>query len=166
MDSWIGASLKVLVDPGDNQASLESVHFPKLFEGRVAVLDVIRHLEAQLREYLLVGVAHAVVCSDRLAQSREVLLVLDLLEDGVSNEVGDRFSFKFGVLAHDFGVRFVKAHGHGGHGGLLGLNTTYSIALWGQCVMVGSYVWEDVRMIVGPLLDYRQWRYNCGGNRR
>ena len=44
MDSWIGASLKVLVDPGNNQASLEPFHFLQLLEGRVAVLDVVGHL--------------------------------------------------------------------------------------------------------------------------
>ena len=32
--------------------------------------------------------------------------------------------------------------------------------------MVASSVWAEVRLIMGPLLDYRQWRYNCGGNRR
>ena len=89
MDSWIGASLKVLVDPGNNQASLEPVHFPQLFEGSVAVLDGVGHLQAQLCEYLFVAVANAVVCGECFAQSGEVLLVLDLLEDGVSNEVGD-----------------------------------------------------------------------------
>lgn len=31
--------------------------------------------------------------------------------------------------------------------------------------MVASYVWEEVRMIMGALLDYRHWRYNYGGNR-
>jgi len=74
------------------------------------------------------------------AQRGEVLLVLDLLEDGVSNEVGDCFSLKFGLLAHDFGVCFVKVHGHGGHGDLLELNTMYSSSPWCQCAMVLSLV--------------------------
>ena len=138
MDSWIGASLKVLVDPGDNQASLESVHFLELFEGRVAVLDVIRHLEAQLCEHLFVAMANAVVCGECFAQGGEILLVLDLLEDRVSNEVGDCFSFKFGALAHDLGVCLVEPHSHGGHGGLPVVNTTYSSSSWCQCAMVLS----------------------------
>ena len=29
--------------------------------------------------------------------------------------------------------------------------------------MVASSVWEEVRPIMGPLLDYRQWRYKSGG---
>ena len=32
--------------------------------------------------------------------------------------------------------------------------------------MVASSVSEEVGLIMGPLPDYRQWRYNCGGNRR
>ena len=32
--------------------------------------------------------------------------------------------------------------------------------------MVASSVWEEGRLIMGVLLDHRQWRYNCGGNRR
>lgn len=32
--------------------------------------------------------------------------------------------------------------------------------------MVVSSVWEEGRLIMAALLDYRQWRYNCGGNRK
>ena len=67
MDAGVGAAFKVIADPRRNESRLESVHFLQLLEGCVAVLNVVGHLQAQLCEYLLVGVPNAVVCCDCFA---------------------------------------------------------------------------------------------------
>ncbi len=51
--------------------------------------------------------------------------------------------------------------------GIVTSGAEYNVFLfrsWCQCAMAIPSAWEEVKSTVG-LPDYRQWRYNCGGNR-